>query len=173
MDILQILQNQFNFISFFGDKEFILTTILFICVVYFIFKNYLKEAALLILSTFSYPISLGLKFILRHQRPLTAGTKASIIDFYSFPSSHVLVYTVFFGYLLYLTFKIKKMDKLLKFTFRFMSSYLLTFVGASRIYLGEHWIKDIVGGYVIGLGLLLTIIFLDKKWKYPPAKNKK
>lgn len=162
MEKYEFLRGHLTFVSFFGDKEFIIALFLFFGVIYLVYNKYLKEAFFLLLSSLSYPISLYLKLLFKHDRPHTSFLKTSIIDIYSFPSSHVLVYTTVFGYVLYLTFKIKKMDKLLKFTLRILSLYLIILVGASRVFLGEHWIKDIIFGYLIGLILLIFIIFLEK-----------
>lgn len=71
----------------------------------------------------------------------------------SFPSLHVLVFTVFFGYILYLgLYEIKTFWR--KRFLIFSSLFLILSIGISRIYLGVHWASDTIGGYLLGAFLL-------------------
>lgn len=71
-------------------------------------------------------------------------------DGYSFPSGHVMFYTISFGFLLYLLYR--HMPRSWK---RFGLNLLLwgfvLLVGVSRIFLGAHWLSDVVAGYMIGI----------------------
>ena len=75
----------------------------------------------------------------------------------------------FFGFLLYLAIYLKKFDKLLRFVVIVLSTYFITFVGLSRIVLGEHWPTDVLWGYLFGLAYLGILILIDK---YSMSKNK-
>ncbi len=76
---------------------------------------------------------------------------------FSFPSGHVLFYTSFFGFLLFLSYTLLK-DSWPRTLALVVLGGLVALIGLSRIYLGEHWASDVLGAYLLGsLWLALTI----------------
>jgi membrane-associated phospholipid phosphatase len=76
---------------------------------------------------------------------------------YSFPSGHVVVYTVFYGFLFYLSWTLVR-QRAVRILLCGALGSLVLLVGISRIYLGAHWLSDVVAGYLLGsLWLALTI----------------
>jgi len=96
----------------------------------------------------------------------------------SFPSGHVLTYTVFFGYLWYLAFTLLKKSHLRTLLLT-VTSVLVALVGPSRIYLGAHWASDTAGAYFLGSVVLLFLISFHREGKkrlfpkQPTAPEKK
>ncbi|PIP85681.1 hypothetical protein COY48_00505 [Candidatus Collierbacteria bacterium CG_4_10_14_0_8_um_filter_43_86] len=79
----------------------------------------------------------------------------------SFPSLHVLTFTMFFGYLLFLAiYKVR--TKWLKLAISLSATILILTIGISRIYLGAHWVSDVVGGYLLGSAFLILAIILSR-----------
>lgn len=150
--------------SVFISSGISVSIIVLLALAYFYKKKLRLQVLLILFSTFSYVLSLILKFIFKAPRPLNASYRDSMFDYYSFPSTHSFLYTAVLGYILYcITFRVSKIDKLFKFVFQIFLSYLIIFVGFSRVYLEEHWIKDVIWGYIFGLLFLGFLIFLDKK----------
>jgi membrane-associated phospholipid phosphatase len=75
----------------------------------------------------------------------------------SFPSGHVLLYTAFFGFLIFLAYTLLK-PSLARTVLLVILGSLVATVGLSRIYLGDHWASDVTGAYLLGsLWLALSI----------------
>ena len=76
---------------------------------------------------------------------------------YSFPSGHVLTYTAFFGFLIFLGYALLKPSYARTALFVILGG-LVALIGISRIYVGDHWASDVVGAYLLGsLWLVLSV----------------
>ena len=70
---------------------------------------------------------------------------------------------IFYGLLIYYVTKFVK-KKWLKNTLVGILSAIILFVGISRIYLGVHYVTDVLAGYIVGtIYLVFFIKFLKKK----------
>jgi membrane-associated phospholipid phosphatase len=84
---------------------------------------------------------------------------------YSFPSGHVFTYTVFFGFLFFLTFTIFK-SSFGRTVLLVIFASLVGLIGISRIYVGDHWASDVIAAYLLGsLGLVLSVYIY--RWGKP------
>ena len=81
---------------------------------------------------------------------------------YSFPSGHSLTAFAFYGFIIYLiyTSKLIKRTKILLIT---LFSIIILTVGISRIYLGVHFLTDVLGGFSFGLSFLILYTHLIRK----------
>ena len=83
--------------------------------------------------------------------------------FNSFPSGHSCHMMVFYGFLLYLTFTQpvrQSRYRWLVIPFQIWAVISILVVGFARIWEGEHWITDVLGGYLDGVIWLALFIFL-------------
>lgn len=70
-----------------------------------------------------------------------------------------MFYMAFFGFLLFLIFTLVK-RVWWRYVLMTVLILLIALVGVSRMYLGEHWASDVVGGYLAGsLDLIVSIMF--------------
>jgi undecaprenyl-diphosphatase len=86
----------------------------------------------------------------------------AIVNSYSFPSGHVMFYLGFFGFIWFLAFSLMKPSMKRGFLLVFFGG-LAILIGASRIYVGEHWASDVVGAYLLGT-LTLAVIIQFYRW---------
>ena len=87
----------------------------------------------------------------------------------SFPSGHATASTAIWGWLTTLIMLLLPGSRLRKGSLAVVPALVILLVGPSRIYLGEHWATDVLGGYLLGnisLGVALPLYFRlrnDKK----------
>jgi len=77
---------------------------------------------------------------------------------YSFPSAHSMGSMVVLGFVIFLIWKYLK-NKPLKITLTSILSCLIVVVGYTRVYLGVHYITDVLAGFLAGGAYLVVAIF--------------
>ena len=124
-----------------------------IVLIYFYLLNKFRELKLIIiLSLLTFLIVHFIKQIIFRVRPINPFKIQ-----YSFPSAHSAVSIVFFGFLVVFFWNKKKYVS-------YLFGLLILLIGFSRIYLNVHWLTDVIGGYLIGIAILLFgLYFFNKK----------
>jgi undecaprenyl-diphosphatase len=119
-----------------------------------------ESVSALFASVCSGGLNYLIKIAIRRPRPSADLVEViSALNSYSFPSGHVMFYITFFGFLLFLAFLLLKNSARRNLLLVLLAIPVFT-VGLSRMYLGEHWASDVIGGYLLGsLTLILTIQF--------------
>ena len=103
-----------------------------------------------------------LKFVIDRPRPdLPMMEVISKLDIGSFPSGHVMHMTVLVGILTVVVYK-NVSNKYSRMVLLISFFNLWAGTGISRIYLGVHWLSDVIGGFLWGI-LALYLIFLVYK----------
>lgn len=86
----------------------------------------------------------------------------------SFPSGHVMFYTVFFGFLFFLYWT-RIGRSIPRYLLLALFAALVLLVGPSRLYLGAHWLSDVIAAYLLGFAILLPAIELYIERIAPPT----
>lgn len=108
-----------------------------------------------------------LKWIMHLPRPIVLYQGASA---YSFPSGHTTMSIVIFGFLCILL--IRNYHSAFKWLI-FTGALFITFsIALSRLYLGVHWLSDVLGGFFIGTlwVALMGILYLKQPYEKIPKK---
>jgi undecaprenyl-diphosphatase len=129
-----------------------------ILVVGFLLVGLRREALFLALTPGAGVLSGFAKLVVERPRPGADAVHvfARLLDF-SYPSGHVVTYVSLYGFaffLFYVLFRPAWGRTLVLLLF----GLLLSLVGVSRIYMGQHWASDVVGGYALGTAYLLLLI---------------
>lgn len=102
-----------------------------------------------------------LKFIIKRPRP---GDLFLIVETgYSFPSGHSMVSLSFYGLLIYFIYKYFKNKKLKIFLITLLS-LIIVLIGVSRVYLGVHFVSDVISGFLLSLSYLIIFIKVINKF---------
>lgn len=96
------------------------------------------------------------------ERPRPIGINLITESGYSYPSGHAMVSMSYFGYLIYLIYKSNK-SKTMKIFLIILLSIMIILIGFSRIYLGVHYLSDIIGGFLLSYIYLSLYIKLSNK----------
>jgi undecaprenyl-diphosphatase len=106
------------------------------------------------------------KAVIQRPRPLTIpGVHFdTVVAGYSFPSGHVAGYVCLYGFLFYLAWTQLHAGPA-RTAILVLTGALIVLVGPSRIYEGQHWASDVLGGYTLGFGLLMLVIWAYRRWE--------
>ena len=119
------------------------------------------EAVFVLATVSSVVLTSVLKVLIGRPRPATfLGNPGDFfwpVDQFSYPSGHVLFYSVFFGSIAFLAWL--HLTGYRRWLIIAICGFLIVLIGPSRVYLGAHWASDVIGSYVIG-GLWLGMLIL-------------
>ncbi len=162
------LQSFMVAVSFFGNQQIIFVgLILLTAIVFWLVRLRLEALIILVLSIVSAIVNFLVKILVSRPRPTT-----HLVDVFqhasgqSFPSGHVMSYVAFFGLLFSLGLILFNRRHWWHYVLLIIPALFVILVGPSRIYLGDHWASDVLGGYLFG-GLLLGITL----WIYLRLKS--
>ncbi len=103
-----------------------------------------------------------LKRLFERQRP-ALWSRIVDVRYYSFPSGHAMLSIVIYGLLGYL---LARRFPCWRGQILAGSAIAVFLIGFSRLYLGVHWLTDIIAGYLAGLVWLIACIFSLEIWQH-------
>ena len=104
-------------------------------------------------------LSFFTKLVIRRPRPddpLIRVVAADIRDT-SFPSGHTLHYVTFWGFFAYIVATDVR-NRLIGRVFAVAAGLLIGLIGPSRVYLGHHWLTDVVASYLLGFAYFTGLV---------------
>lgn len=126
----------------------------------FIFKDKKIGISMIICLIVGTTLNNVIKFVFARTRP---DINPLVIETsYSFPSGHSMMSMILYGYLIYLIYNYLE-NKKIKWIFISVLSILIFCIGFTRIYLGVHYVSDVIGGFVLGIAYLIVFIQVSKK----------
>ena len=153
------LDGFFLVLTNFASEYFIIASFLILAI--FLAKRRRRKAAFAVFLTLvgsSFFIWFFKNFF---SRPRPFGCLAER-DCFSFPSGHATIALYFYGLLFYLIGRFIKIKKTTAFSLGSFFSLLVFLIALSRIYLGYHFLTDVVAGFLLGgIFLLIAALMID------------
>lgn len=150
----------FSLVTELGDVWFTIFAASLICV--FLYTSWQKRFVpeLLLISIGSALTVWGLKLLFALPRP-TDPIALLALDSFSFPSGHAAAAATLYGFLLWMMLGTGKTDRI-RTLFAGIFFALIILVGLSRLYLGVHYLTDVIAGYVVGFAWVAIGIVLSR-----------
>ena len=148
----EFLDNFFKFITDLGDKLFIVGLVVGVVLV---LRNsvgclYATLAIDTVITNFIF------KQLIRRDRPDVL--KLIKQGGFSFPSGHSMISMSMYGMLIYFCYK-KIKNKYIKWIICSLLGILILSIGLSRVYLGVHYISDVLGGFI--LSFIMVVLYTE------------
>jgi len=161
------LAKVFTWITILGQWEFCLSLIILITLLFWLWhkKNYILPFWITLLGTEIF-VFLG-KIALKRPRP--EDVALYLEKSASFPSGHAALAMALYGFLIYFAWRHLKTWKN-KLNALFAGILIIMAIGFSRLYLGLHYLSDVLGGYLIAL---LWLIIGMNLIEWPNFKKEK
>lgn len=123
-----------------------------------LFASGRRPEAAFVVATVAGGWALGslIQLLVHRARPVNVNL-IPLPDQYSFPSGHSLAAVLFFGALSFIVLgEVRR--PWLRYTLVAFFAFLAIAIGMSRVYLGVHWVGDVVGAWLLGGAVLLVAV---------------
>lgn len=149
-----------KFITHSGDSEVVIMLGIVLLLVKSLRKKYGVKFAIAALS--STALYQGMKYIFQRPRPDIA-LRLIEESGYSFPSGHSMNCLVSYGILAYLILKYCENARLAKILSVGLG-LIIILIGLSRVYVGVHFPTDVIGGWSLGIAVLVAMMYAFEKF---------
>jgi membrane-associated phospholipid phosphatase len=148
-------------LSLLGSPAFIVPPVGLIGLWHVVYGNAAIGTALL-LACLACFISGLIKFGPKRPRPDTAYARHMFFKTYSFPSGHAFSSAVIYGLIACFGYMFLAYSQAIPLSIVLL--LLVVAIGFSRIYLGAHYVLDVLGGWLFAGGVLIALVdFLAKQ----------
>jgi len=113
---------------------------------------------------FAEAMVIALKYGFERARPNTA---YAAVDPFSFPSGHAAITLVVYGFLAFLLGHGKPVTR--QGTFALAAAGIAALVAFSRVYLGAHWLSDVIASFGLGIAWIALLGIAYIQYVHEPA----
>ena len=156
-------------ISYLGNVSLLFTGLIVVtAAAFWFFRLRLEAVTLLVICLTCSLLNVLVKVLIdrpRPSQPLVEVLQHATGN--SFPSGHVMSYVAYWGTLFTFSLILFRGKRWWRIALLVISAFFVALVGPSRIYLGDHWASDVLGGYLLG-GLWVWVCL----WIYTKLKER-
>lgn len=158
------LASFFSVVTNLGEVWFCIFAASLICLFLFAAKQQRFVPELFVISIGSAATVWALKLFFAMPRPVDP-IALMTIDSFSFPSGHAAAAATLYGFLLWMMLGTGKTDRI-RALFAAIFFAIIVLVGFSRLYLGVHYLSDVVAGYFVGFIWVMIGISLARSKRF-------
>jgi undecaprenyl-diphosphatase len=160
-----LIYQMLYYVSLFGKPVIAAVMVAIIGLMFWVY-GYFRETVYILLTPLASVANTLLKIIINRPRPSASFVQILATETDpSFPSGHVVFYTVFFGFLFVALHFAKKIPATIRYVLQVLSIILIISISFSRVYLGVHWVTDTIGGYLFGGICLVLMVYYYLKFR--------
>lgn len=153
--------NEFILFGFFLGKELVEVSAWFF-ILYFIYKRFWREIAMIIIGwggegAIWYVLT---RYFERHRPDAQMGI---VVTDPSFPSGHTATAVLAYGLIAYMLVPLMP-SRFWKWFVVLIAVAIILFIGFSRLFLGGHYLTDLIAGYALGLAWGTLVYTLLEKF---------
>lgn len=166
-----LLVKVFLWITLLAKGKIVLCVALLLVVIFFLWKKREFVIPLMVTLTGSALFDLLGKVAFHRQRP--PGVAVYAETSFSFPSGHSTIAAALYGFAVYCFWR-RSATWGRRLNILFAGIFLIAAIGFSRLYLGVHFLSDVLGGYLLGLLWLIIGICMaesNTRKERPPAAH--
>ena len=155
----------FYWVTLLGNWQIIVSFGVVLSIIFFILRKkvYILALWIAIFGTQLFD-TLG-KITFNRPRPISA---IFIENTTSFPSGHAAIVVAFYGFISYVILRTRE-GRRKKINVLIISFGIIFLIGFSRMYLGLHYLSDVIGGYLLGALWLIIAISIYEWAAYKQA----
>jgi undecaprenyl-diphosphatase len=153
-------------VTFFGSVSFVAAAAICFALIFAVRKSWDRLLALVLAVGGGSLLNILLKHFFHRQRPVLENPLVTLTSF-GFPSGHTMGSTLFYGLLAIFMVQTVRTWRARVSTFCITVIGVLL-IGLSRIYLGAHYLTDVLGAIAVGLAWLAfcwTGVETLRKWR--------
>lgn len=125
-----------------------------------LWRRWADAVLVLLASVTGVLVANALKLLVARPRP-PAELAREVSEGYGFPSATAFLAAVLLGVICYL---LRSSPRPISIVVLAASALLVLVVGLSRVYVGEHWTTDVVGGWIFGSAWLILLATAHRRW---------
>ncbi len=164
-----LLVKVFLWITVLGKFKIVLASALALTLIFRLWNRLKLVAPLWITLAGSFLFILLGKEALHRPRP--AGFAVYSESYFSFPSGHATIAMALFGFTAYFLWTETETWKT-RLNIIFAAAMAILTIGFSRLYLGVHFLSDVLGGYLLGLLWLIIGICISELSLFQPVPQR-
>ncbi|MEY2575936.1 MAG: hypothetical protein QOF80_1423 [Verrucomicrobiota bacterium] len=156
-------------VTFFGSVGFVVVASSCVAIFLIVRKRWYQVLMLALAVGGGSLLNILLKHFFHRQRPMLENPLLTLTS-YGFPSGHTMGSTLFYGTLAVFAAQSVKTWRWRVLAF-WIAALTVALIGLSRIYLGAHYLTDVVGAMAVGLAWLAfcwTGVETLRKWRGRP-----